>query len=87
MFMMDPHKDCITKNVCSVCLCVCLHRSKYGSGNLEGNRFKIHGNGTLEIKRTGLDDQGTYSCVISNIAGRDEDQVRLEVKGEGPPFL
>lgn len=59
-----------------------LHRSKYGQGTLEGNRFKTHGNGTLEIKRIRMEDEGTYLCVISNIAGRDEDQVRVEVKGQ-----
>lgn len=58
------------------------HRSKYGQGNLEGNRFKTHSNGTLEIKRIRIEDQGTYMCVISNIAGRDENQVRVEVKGK-----
>uniref|UniRef100_A0A3B5M482 Neural cell adhesion molecule L1 n=1 Tax=Xiphophorus couchianus TaxID=32473 RepID=A0A3B5M482_9TELE len=52
----------------------------YGQGNLEGNRFRIHRNGTLEIKRIQIEDQGTYLCVISNIAGRDENQVRVEVK-------
>ncbi|XP_061591464.1 neurofascin isoform X1 [Cololabis saira] len=57
-----------------------LRWSKYGQGNLEGNRFKTHRNGTLEIKRIQIEDQGTYLCVISNIAGRDENQVRVEVK-------
>ncbi|XP_054631117.1 neurofascin isoform X4 [Dunckerocampus dactyliophorus] len=57
-----------------------LRWSKYGQGNLEGNRFKTHGNGTLEIRRTHIEDQGTYVCVVSNVAGRDENQVRLEVK-------
>uniref|UniRef100_A0A668A0M1 Neurofascin n=1 Tax=Myripristis murdjan TaxID=586833 RepID=A0A668A0M1_9TELE len=57
-----------------------LRWSKYGQGNLEGNRFKTHGNGTLEIKRIKVDDQGTYLCIVSNIAGRDESQVRVEVK-------
>ncbi|XP_043976684.1 neurofascin isoform X2 [Gambusia affinis] len=57
-----------------------LRWSKYGQGNLEGNRFRIHRNGTLEIKRIQIEDQGTYLCVISNIAGRDENQVRVEVK-------
>uniref|UniRef100_A0A3B5M3Z4 Neural cell adhesion molecule L1 n=1 Tax=Xiphophorus couchianus TaxID=32473 RepID=A0A3B5M3Z4_9TELE len=47
-----------------------------------GNRFRIHRNGTLEIKRIQIEDQGTYLCVISNIAGRDENQVRVEVKGK-----
>ncbi|XP_016531183.1 neurofascin [Poecilia formosa] len=57
-----------------------LRWSKYGQGNLEGNRFRTHRNGTLEIKRIQIEDQGTYLCVISNIAGRDENQVRVEVK-------
>ncbi|XP_054902290.1 neurofascin isoform X3 [Poeciliopsis prolifica] len=57
-----------------------LRWSRYGQGNLEGNRFRIHRNGTLEIKRIQIEDQGTYLCVISNIAGRDETQVRVEVK-------
>uniref|UniRef100_A0A3Q1BGW2 Neural cell adhesion molecule L1 n=1 Tax=Amphiprion ocellaris TaxID=80972 RepID=A0A3Q1BGW2_AMPOC len=57
-----------------------LRWSKYGQGNLEGNRFKTHSNGTLEIKRIRIEDQGTYLCIISNIAGRDENQVRIEVK-------
>uniref|UniRef100_A0A672J3U8 Neurofascin n=1 Tax=Salarias fasciatus TaxID=181472 RepID=A0A672J3U8_SALFA len=48
--------------------------------NLEGNRFKIHSNGTLEIKRIRIEDEGTYLCVVSNIAGREESQVRVEVK-------
>ncbi|KAG7221561.1 hypothetical protein INR49_017092 [Caranx melampygus] len=57
-----------------------LRWSRYGQGNLEGNRFRTFSNGTLEIKRTQMEDQGTYSCVVSNIAGRDETQVRIEVK-------
>ncbi|KAF7667434.1 hypothetical protein LDENG_00060350 [Lucifuga dentata] len=57
-----------------------LRWSKYGQGNLEGNRFKTHSNGTLEIKRIRLEDQGTYLCIVSNIAGRDESQFRIEVK-------
>uniref|UniRef100_A0A668UP33 Neural cell adhesion molecule L1 n=1 Tax=Oreochromis aureus TaxID=47969 RepID=A0A668UP33_OREAU len=64
----------------NICPCFFLHRSKYGQGNLEGNRFKTHSNGTLEIKHIKIEDQGTYVCVVSNIAGRDEDQVRVEVK-------
>lgn len=43
----------------------------------------MHENGTLEIKRVQPEDQGTYTFVASNILGKAEDQVRLEVKGEG----
>lgn len=75
----------------SKCVLLCFwgrsHRSKYGQGNLEGNRFKTHANGTLEIKRIRIEDQGTYLCVVSNVAGRDENQVRIEVKGRGRTAL
>ncbi|KAM6977591.1 neurofascin [Aplochiton taeniatus] len=57
-----------------------LKWSKYGQGNLEGSHFSIHSNGTVEIKHVRIEDQGTYLCVVSNIAGREENQVRLEVK-------
>ncbi|TNN73527.1 Neurofascin [Liparis tanakae] len=57
-----------------------LRWSKYGQGTLEGNRFRTQGNGTLEIQNIRIEDQGTYVCVVSNVAGRDESQVRLEVK-------
>ncbi|KAK5863915.1 hypothetical protein PBY51_000902 [Eleginops maclovinus] len=57
-----------------------LRWTKYGQGGLEGNRFRTLGNGTLEIKRTQVEDQGTYLCIASNVAGRDEIQVRIEVK-------
>uniref|UniRef100_A0A6Q2X7D5 Neural cell adhesion molecule L1 n=1 Tax=Esox lucius TaxID=8010 RepID=A0A6Q2X7D5_ESOLU len=59
-----------------------LRWSKYGLGNLEGNRFKVHSNGTLQIRGIRMEDQGTYLCVVSNVAGRDENQVKLEVKEE-----
>uniref|UniRef100_A0A3Q3FAY1 Neural cell adhesion molecule L1 n=1 Tax=Labrus bergylta TaxID=56723 RepID=A0A3Q3FAY1_9LABR len=57
-----------------------LRWSKYGQGNLEGNRFNTHSNGTLEIRHIRIEDQGTYLCIVSNLAGRDESQIRVEVK-------
>ncbi|XP_039507868.1 neurofascin isoform X2 [Pimephales promelas] len=57
-----------------------LRWSKGGLGTLEGNRHMIHPNGTLEISDTKLQDQGTYVCVASNVIGRDEKEVQLEVK-------
>uniref|UniRef100_A0A8C5C685 Neurofascin n=1 Tax=Gadus morhua TaxID=8049 RepID=A0A8C5C685_GADMO len=39
-----------------------------------------HSNGTLEIKQIRLEDTGTYMCIVTNIAGRDESQIRVEVK-------
>uniref|UniRef100_A0AAR2LSW4 Neurofascin n=1 Tax=Pygocentrus nattereri TaxID=42514 RepID=A0AAR2LSW4_PYGNA len=57
-----------------------LRWSKGGLGALEGGRYRILANGTLEIRRSKLQDQGTYVCVASNVIGRDEMEVQLEVK-------
>ncbi|XP_051529179.1 neurofascin homolog (chicken) a isoform X14 [Myxocyprinus asiaticus] len=50
-----------------------------GSG-LDGGQYKLYHNGTLEITQARPEDQGTYTCVASNILGQMENQVRLEVK-------
>ncbi|XP_041748217.1 neurofascin isoform X4 [Coregonus clupeaformis] len=50
-----------------------------GSG-LDGGQYRVYINGSLEIKRARAEDQGTYTCVASNILGKEENQVRLEVK-------
>ena len=75
--------ECIYKHISH--LAFLPRRSKYGQGNLEGHRFRTHSNGTLEIKQIRLEDTGTYMCVVTNIAGRDESQIRVEVKGEHSP--
>ncbi|XP_055724854.1 neurofascin-like isoform X6 [Salvelinus fontinalis] len=50
-----------------------------GSG-LDGGQYRVYINGSLEIKRARVEDQGTYTCVARNILGKEENQVRLEVK-------
>ncbi|XP_051516802.1 neurofascin-like isoform X2 [Myxocyprinus asiaticus] len=57
-----------------------LRWSKAGMGMLEGGHYRVLPNGTLEIRNTKLQDQGTYVCVASNVIGRDEKEVQLEVK-------
>ncbi|KAK3519471.1 hypothetical protein QTP70_031299 [Hemibagrus guttatus] len=49
-------------------------------GLLEGSRYSILSNGTLEIKHTKLQDHGKYHCIASNVIGRDEMETDLEVK-------
>ncbi|XP_056293696.1 neurofascin homolog (chicken) a [Pseudoliparis swirei] len=50
-----------------------------GSG-LDGGHYRVYINGTLEIKRTRAEDEGTYTCVANSMLGKAENQVRLEVK-------
>ena len=58
-------------------------RFKNGQGSgLDGGHYRVYINGTLEIKRARAEDEGTYTCVASNIMGTVENQVILEVKGQ-----
>ncbi|KAG7273377.1 hypothetical protein CRUP_026368 [Coryphaenoides rupestris] len=50
-----------------------------GSG-LDGGHYRVYINGTLEFKRARPEDEGTYTCVASNILGKVDNQVILEVK-------
>ncbi|XP_014340104.1 neurofascin homolog (chicken) a isoform X4 [Latimeria chalumnae] len=54
---------------------------KNGQGsNLDGGNYRAFDNGSLDILRTRKDDQGIYTCVATNILGKAENQVRLEIK-------
>ena len=60
-------------------------RFKNGQGSgLDGGHYRVYINGTLEIKRARAEDEGTYTCVASNIMGTVDNQVVLEVKGQTP---
>lgn len=60
-----------------------VYRFKNGQGSgLDGGQYRVYINGTLEIKRARVEDEGTYTCVANSILGTAENQVRLEVKGQ-----
>lgn len=67
-------------------LCVFdVRRFKNGQGSgLDGGQYRVYVNGTLEIIRARMEDEGTYTCVASSMLGKAENQVRLEVKGQSP---
>lgn len=70
-------------SVCCV-FCCSVVRFKNGQGsNLDGGNYHVYENGSLEIKMIRKEDQGIYTCVATNILGKAENQVRLEVKGKG----
>lgn len=69
-------------SVCCVSCCSVV-RFKNGQGsNLDGGNYHVYENGSLEIKMIRKEDQGIYTCVATNILGKAENQVRLEVKGK-----
>ncbi|KAF4801294.1 hypothetical protein TURU_036171 [Turdus rufiventris] len=56
-------------------------RFKNGQGNtLDGGNYKAHENGSLEMFMARKEDQGVYTCVATNILGKAEARVHLEVK-------
>lgn len=68
-------------SVCCVCRSVVRFKNGQGS-NLDGGNYHVYENGSLEIKMIRKEDQGIYTCVATNILGKAENQVRLEVKGK-----
>ena len=47
----------------------------------DGQRFQVSPDGSLAFRNVGLADEGTYTCIATNTAGRDEARVRLLVQG------
>lgn len=50
--------------------------------SVEGLRFTVHDNGTLEIYRVEKDDTGQYTCLAKNTEGMSAIDAMLYVKGK-----
>uniref|UniRef100_A0AAR2KCC2 Neural cell adhesion molecule L1-like protein n=1 Tax=Pygocentrus nattereri TaxID=42514 RepID=A0AAR2KCC2_PYGNA len=48
---------------------------------VEGSRFSVHENGSLEIHGVEREDEGEYSCFVQNTEGKSAITATLEVKG------
>ena len=51
---------------------------------INDEKYQILSNGTLNILRTELDDQGDYVCIGKNDIGETQTTVKLNVKGNLP---
>lgn len=73
---------------CSQCVMEQVHylyfyRSKDDtSDSVEGPRFSVHDNGTLEIYSAEKEDSGPYTCFAKNTEGSSAINVMLSVKGK-----
>uniref|UniRef100_A0A2K6MHA0 Neurofascin n=1 Tax=Rhinopithecus bieti TaxID=61621 RepID=A0A2K6MHA0_RHIBE len=76
-----PHYCAVSLGLGCCVFCCSVVRFKNGQGsNLDGGNYHVYENGSLEIKMIRKEDQGIYTCVATNILGKAENQVRLEVK-------
>ncbi|XP_055041763.2 hemicentin-1 isoform X2 [Misgurnus anguillicaudatus] len=57
---------------------------KGGTALPDGSDYRISG-GSLILNQVGLIDEGTYTCVATNIAGQDETNIQLQV--QVPPVV
>uniref|UniRef100_A0A4W6D352 Hemicentin-1 n=1 Tax=Lates calcarifer TaxID=8187 RepID=A0A4W6D352_LATCA len=51
----------------------------------DGKNYPVSHDGSLALRNVGLDDEGTYTCIATNTAGRDEARVQLLV--QVPPVV
>uniref|UniRef100_A0A8C9U7W5 Neural cell adhesion molecule L1-like protein n=1 Tax=Scleropages formosus TaxID=113540 RepID=A0A8C9U7W5_SCLFO len=51
--------------------------------SVEGERFSVHDNGSLEIRSVQKEDMGQYTCFTTNIEGKSAITAILDIKGRG----
>lgn len=47
----------------------------------DGKTYPVSPDGSLALRNVELDDEGTYTCMATSPAGRDEAQIQLVVQG------
>lgn len=58
-----------------------VHRQKVEEAKpLEGRRYHVYENGTLQINRTTEDDAGSYSCWVENAKGKTAVTANLDIR-------
>uniref|UniRef100_A0A8D0C8I5 Neural cell adhesion molecule L1-like protein n=1 Tax=Scleropages formosus TaxID=113540 RepID=A0A8D0C8I5_SCLFO len=53
--------------------------------SVEGERFSVHDNGSLEIRSVQKEDMGQYTCFTTNIEGKSAITAILDIKGRVEP--
>lgn len=65
-----------------------IHRQKVDEAKpLEGRRYHIYENGTLQINKTTEDDAGSYSCWVENAKGKTAVTANLDIRSTFILFL
>lgn len=65
-----------------------VHRQKVEEAKpLEGRRYHIHENGTLQINTTMEEDAGSYSCWVENAKGKTAVTANLDIRSNFILFL
>lgn len=63
-------------------ICLFFRSKDDTSDSVEGPRFSVHDNGTLEIYSAEKEDTGPYTCFAKNTEGSSAINVMLSVKGK-----
>lgn len=48
--------------------------------DINGHKYQLHSDGTLQINNVQVDDSGEYQCVAINRGGRDTADISLDVQ-------
>lgn len=91
--MLSPSKPLVIVPVGKTCcdahcphacrvMCLWLHRVKDDTAKpVDGERFFVRENGSLEINDVTKEDNGQYTCFATNMEGKSAITATLDIKG------